>query len=91
MDCGPGRPAEIRLPAEESRDHIPSASQGPRDDGMGRGQGSGLPKPRLPPQSLSAHLTRFEHGAWRRVDDSPFSLLQPPLLIHRVIQVVPLL
>lgn len=38
MNCGPGRPAEIRLAAEESRDHIPSATRA-TDDGMGRGRG----------------------------------------------------
>lgn len=91
MNCGPGRPAEIRLAAEESRDHIPSAHKGHVMTAWGAGQGSGLSKPRLPPQSHSAfHLTRLEHGTWRRVDDSPFSLFQPPLPIHRVIQVCPL-
>ena len=49
MDCGPGRPAEIRLAAEESRDCVPSALQGPYDSSMGRRQGSSLPQPRLSP------------------------------------------
>ena len=49
MDSGPGRPAEIRLAAEESHDCMSSALQGSHDGSMGRRQESGLPQPCLSP------------------------------------------
>lgn len=57
MDCGPGRPAEIRLAAEESRDCTSSALQGPHD-----GRGPASPSLACHPQSHSGQGLNVEHG-----------------------------
>ena len=40
----------------------------------GAGRGPASPSLACHPRSHGAHLTRFEGGAWSRVDYSPFSL-----------------
>ena len=74
MDCGPGRPAEIRLAAGESHDCMSSALPGSHEGGTGAGRGPASPSLACHPRSHSGRLTRSERGAWRRVDDSSSSL-----------------